>query len=785
MSRKFVRRFRGKHLILVLAAMVALIVYIACSNNATYAPLGNDKPKSGEVLAGSVHDQGQAAVKGAVVSIEALTNGMPATALALKDHPELAGKGNQLATANAAQRVTVTDDRGRFYFDGLTPGDYAVQVRADNHLGGGANVAVPNTPQALDTIIVNVNLTPTGTFSGVATLENGATLPTTHSNIVVYCQGTSYVAVTNPSGAYALTDVPVGTYTIRATKSHYLDDSKIGTLTFAGQNLGLPSMLLKIDNNIAPVATITAPLTAFTNTPVSFTSAGSDLDGTVVNYEWDFENDGVMDASSPTAGTVNHTFTTAGTYVVKLRVTDNLGAIGFDAKTVVIGANAVYASFIGSDSNPGTQGSPVKTLTKAYQIAQLNGFTLVKLAAGPFLDTPNLVAGIDVEGGYDISTWAPNSGISAFAMSPSGATANLITTTTKISNINFIGGAGGAGQNSIALVSQGCSSALVFNNCTFTAQTGGANPGPGASGTAGSGGGTGNGGGNGSCDVNGPGGPGGAGGGSLVCVGGAGGKGGADGSNAGQGGFTAPCAGGAFGGSPGAGGDPGQPGSNGNPGANGTYGSLGVASSPNGSIVGVNWVPAVGGSGGGGTDGKGGGGGGGGGGQGCTFCDTGQGNGGGGGGGAATAGGGGGGGTGGYGSIAVLLIASSPTFNNCSIITGSGGAGMTGGAGGDGGTGGPGGNGATVCAPSEVGKGGNGGKGGDGGGGGGGAGGAGGPSIGIIKASGSAPTLTGISYSIGIAGAGGNGGLTGKLSGVNGPPAPSGPAGLQAQTVNM
>ncbi|HKW14580.1 MAG TPA: PKD domain-containing protein [Candidatus Krumholzibacteria bacterium] len=789
MSRNLKRRLRGTSLLLTLAALGALIVYIACSNSSTpYAPLGKDTPKagSGEVVSGSVRDGGQTAVKGAVVSIEALTNGAPATALVLKEHPELAGKGDKPMADDAARRVTLTDDRGRFYFDGMKPGEYAIQVRADDHLGGSANVAVPNTPEPTDTIIVDVNLTPTGTFSGVATLENGATLPTTHSDIVVYCQGTSYVGVTDPSGAYAISDVPVGTYTIRATKSHYLDDSKIGTLSFAGQNLGLPAMLLKIDNNIAPVATITIPAgPTVEGVPVSFTSSGTDLDGTVTNYEWDFENDGTMDSSSPTPGTVMHTFPTAGTYVVKLRVTDSLGAIGLDAKTVTIAENVVYASFLGFDFWPGTQAQPVRTLTKAFQIAQANGVPKIRVSTGAFNDTPGFVAGIDIEGGYDPITWAPNVGYSVVGYGAiTSCTANSITTATTISRIDISPATPPTG-NSIGLVSQGCTSALVFDTCIFRGVNAGAGSSPGSNGSAGSAGGTGNGGANGSCDANGPGGAGGAGGPSVACNGGAGGKGGADGVNAGQAGFTAPCAGGATGGASGAGGDPGQPGSNGNPGANGSYGSLGVAASPNGSIVGTNWVPGVGGSGGAGTDGKGAGGGGGGGGQGCTFCDTGQGNGGGGGGGAGTAGGGGGGGTGGYGSIAVLLIASSPTFQNCSFITGSGGAGMNGGGGGDGGVGGTGGLGASICSPSEVGKGGNGGKGGDGGGGGGAAGGAGGPSIGIIKASGSAPTLTGVSYSIGVAGAPGSGGLTGKINGVNGPLGPNGPAGISAQTLTL
>lgn len=786
MNRTVIRRLRGKHLILVLTAMLTLIVYIACSNDATYAPLGNDKPKSGEVLAGSVLDQGQTGVKGAIVSIETLTNGIPASALMLKDHPELAGKKNTPAAGSETQRVTLTDDRGRFSFDGLTPGDYAVQVRADDHLGGFANVVVPNTPQALDTIIVNVNLTPTGTFSGVATLENGALVPTAHSNIVVYCQGTSYVGVTDPTGAYAITDVPVGTYTIRATKSHYIDDSKIGTLTFAGQNLALPAMLLKLDNNIAPVATITIPAQPMVaNVPISFQASGTDLDGSVVLYEWDWENDGTIDASSASPGSTNHSFPAVGNYTVKLRVTDNQGAIGLDAKVVTIVENAIYMSTLGSDVNSGSQASPVQTLTKAYQLAQLNSITNIRAAVGTYGQVPNFLNGINVTGGYDPTTWVPDVGYTKFNVGTTRATANSITSATTIHRVEIATTTPLTSSNSIALFSQGSTLALVFDNCIFRASNGGPVASAGFNGPAGNTGGAGNGGGAGSCDGDGNGGVGGSGGTSTICAGGNGGKGGATTSGpVAVAGTPGSCGGGA-GGAAGASGDPGAPGGAGTPGQNGNYGGVGSAASNLGAIVGTNWVPFVSGNGGAGTDGRGGGGGGGGGAQTCTFCDDGQGNGGGGGGGAGSAGSGGGGGSGGYGSIAILLIASSPTFQSCQIFTGNGSTGAAGGAGGDGGIGGAGGFGAAVCAPSEVGKGGDGGKGGDAGGGGGGAGGPGGPSIGIIRASGSLPTLSAVAFNLGSGGSGGAGGITGQRSGINGGTAPSGPTGLAANTLNL
>jgi len=57
---------------------------------------------------------------------------------------------------------------------------------------------------------------------------------------------------------------------------------------------------------------------------VSFTASGSDSDGTIVQYEFDF-GDGSSKVYSSTAGT-NHTYNTASTYCAKLRVQDDNGA---------------------------------------------------------------------------------------------------------------------------------------------------------------------------------------------------------------------------------------------------------------------------------------------------------------------------------------------------------------------------------------------------------------------------------------------------------------------------
>ncbi len=748
--------------------LAATLLIVACSDDTDrYAPLGNDPQPEATVVAGMVRDESRRAVTEALVIMEPATDGLAASVEFLSKNADAP------AATTPGRRVTTTTSRGTFAFDTVEPGDYYVRVIADDHLGAMHSIRVPDLPSLLDTVYVDVNLTPTGTFSGVATLENA----TAHQGIVVYVEGTSYVAVTDPTGNYAITDVPVGSYTIRADHAHYLEDTESGAITYAGENVALANMLLKLDSNIPPVASISLPALIYDSLPTVLTGSGTDVDGTVVLYEWDFEDDGTFDTSNPSSGVENHLYT-AGTHRAKLRVTDDKGAIGLAAATfsvISLPSNRVYmapAANGGSDANNGGPLTPVATLAKAYQIAQLEGKDEILVAQGNYSGAPAFLSGIDVLGGRTLPTWDEGVSYSYFSFAATRATANNIIVTTLVRRISLSMTLPGAGQNSIALYSTNSDLDLRFEECRFVATNGlggtagtngpfvgstGANGSPGNPGTC--------------DDVHGLGGNGGAG----VCAGGAGGRGGLEGNNSGLAGATGGC-GLASGGAGGSWGDPGADGQDGSDGANGANGSNGSSASALGSVSAGEWVPGTSTPGVSGDNGTGGGGGGGGGGQFCTFCNSGGGNGGGGGG----AGGGGGsagtGGSGGRGSFAVFLYNSSPYFTGCYFQSGTGGTGGLGGSGRPGGSGGSGALGAIVCT-GEIGEGGDGGDGGDGGGGGGGAGGPGGLSYCVYKAGVSTPTLV---SSTSIIGSGGSGGAGGSNGGVG--TAPNGASGIAGFT---
>ena len=439
-------------------------------------------------------------------------------------------------------------------------------------------------------------------------------------------------------------------------------------------------------------------------------------------------------------------------------------------------AHAVFvASSGGDDGNPCTRAQPCATIGRALNLVSGDPTHYqVLVQTGVYAEYVQLVAGKSIYGGYD-ANW-----IRGDRNNPSHAV--RITNGVHAENVSgnatgpfvdglFIDGpsAVSPGMSSIAALLVD-STGVAFSAVTIDAGNGadGTSPGsPGSAGDNGVAGGRGNPGvehsGTFGCDNNPLPAPGALGASSCGNTGGIGGAAGVGSGSGSTGGNGLPISTGGPGGSGGATQQVGIAGVAGTGGAAGTPGDGGAAF---GQFSNETYIPSNGSDGLTGGDGAGGGGGGGGGG-GTNLCDS-SGSSGGGGGGGGCGGGNGFGATGGGGSFALVLVNSSATVANTTLISRNGGLGGNGSAGGAGGTGGMAGLGGPYGGSDGQDDGGNGapgGKGGDGGDGGAGGGGGGGPSVAVVCVGASSVVLSTITYT---QGAGGLGGLSAGNIGTSG-----------------
>ena len=114
--------------------------------------------------------------------------------------------------------------------------------------------------------------------------------------------------------------------------------------------------------NRSPAASFTvSPAAPVSGSAVSFASTSTDPDGTIASQAWDLDNDGAFDDG--TAATASKAFAKAGTYTVRLQVTDNDGGTNATSKTVTVSNRPPVASFGSSPASPTTADSVAFTST--------------------------------------------------------------------------------------------------------------------------------------------------------------------------------------------------------------------------------------------------------------------------------------------------------------------------------------------------------------------------------------------------------------------------------------
>ena len=87
-----------------------------------------------------------------------------------------------------------------------------------------------------------------------------------------------------------------------------------------------PWVITYLDINALPSASINSvPAAPEAGRPVTFQGSGTDPEGSVRAYEWDFDGDGTPEQSDD-SGSAEHTYAAPGNYSVRLRVRDNSGA---------------------------------------------------------------------------------------------------------------------------------------------------------------------------------------------------------------------------------------------------------------------------------------------------------------------------------------------------------------------------------------------------------------------------------------------------------------------------
>ena len=142
-----------------------------------------------------------------------------------------------------------------------------------------------------------------------------------------------------------------GTYFVKLTVTDYFGNVGIALETITVGEAEAPIAVI----NVTPSTTGVAPFTVY------FDASQSSGCCSIVSYSWNFG-----DTETDTGITTSHEYTTAGTYVVILTVTDSNGNIGYDSVTITV--NEVEAPTAVINVTPGTTG--VEPFTVYFDASQ-------------------------------------------------------------------------------------------------------------------------------------------------------------------------------------------------------------------------------------------------------------------------------------------------------------------------------------------------------------------------------------------------------------------------------
>jgi hypothetical protein len=224
-------------------------------------------------------------------------------------------------------------DEEDFSTTGLSGGSHNISLRVQdnsNRWSDYHNITLVVYPNSLPIAVID-SISPSPAEKGTTVFFNG-TSSDSDGTIVAYLWESSIDGELSTEEDFTTTNLSIGNHTITFMVQD--DDGAWSASLEGGGNVSIPGISLWI--YASPVAIAGQDSTGTPGVPLQFSGAGTDEDGTIAKYEWDFDGDGVFEWSSTENGRELNIYNNEDTYTATLRVTDNDGFTDTDTVEVTI-----------------------------------------------------------------------------------------------------------------------------------------------------------------------------------------------------------------------------------------------------------------------------------------------------------------------------------------------------------------------------------------------------------------------------------------------------------------
>ncbi|MCJ7450643.1 MAG: PKD domain-containing protein, partial [Candidatus Nanohaloarchaeota archaeon QJJ-9] len=138
------------------------------------------------------------------------------------------------------------------------------------------------------------------------------------------------------------------------------------------------------EENEDPTADAGGDLTAFVGEEIVLQGSGSDPDGSIIQYRWDFENDGEWDYVSEDSGTATAVYDRTGVYTAVFQVEDDENALSNDTARIEVfestgNLEGIKSNFTASNDTLINYQYNSKSKTTSIEFTEENNFDTTKI----------------------------------------------------------------------------------------------------------------------------------------------------------------------------------------------------------------------------------------------------------------------------------------------------------------------------------------------------------------------------------------------------------------------
>jgi YD repeat-containing protein len=280
--------------------------------------------------------------------------------------------------SNVVTASTTTTTTGSYTLSGLTPGTYDIRVSAS---GFGTSIQTGKSVSAGGSTTVNASLPSPGTLKGKVTKVDGTTAIAGASVAVLQGTDTASSATTDSTGAYSISNLSAGTYSVQVSALAYDTQTQTGVTVTTGStttvNFSLPGQSV-----VSYSYDALGRLTGTVDSQSSAVGYSYDAAGNLVSISRNLATQVSISGFTPQSGPVGTSVTINGT---AFSTTPSQNTVKFNGTAATV--SSATATQLVAVVPSGASTGPISVTSPSGSATSATSFTVTATNGGPTISS--------------------------------------------------------------------------------------------------------------------------------------------------------------------------------------------------------------------------------------------------------------------------------------------------------------------------------------------------------------------------------------------------------------